>query len=574
MDIDLPTSTQRIPDRSGLRPGMEPANCRQTRLVHWCDLMRAARSFRRECIRYGASPPSSLVRAYLMARRDHALLDVIRTKGGALKLVASGYLVARIDAGGRFYPFKGFSLLRPAQAINELLLRAEQGLVMRVRQNLRDAAQAMPEKKRLALGSLVTRYANMLVRKTIKKNWVATLIDEFTLPRLDELLSFCKTHEVVDTRLMAYASREGTEGQWCRQVIEAYPLLAELVSEGKVFEGVAKGESFLKLASAQLRVPVSMLRRYRNITHLPFTRCKEELTELRLSKTAVWVKNVASMVRATVWFPPHLQPRTKSEHMEMGGIFHLFPNRRSKEDVQALFRGVKRLIDPERPLHRLVDLRDVEHSLYREVGSSIKVRRIIKHYNLTELHSLNSRWHQASRAATIAVQAGEDQVSRNPNAINWQPLIRQAKPLELETGYGGKVQLVELLNIRQLAEEGESLNHCVGSYAERCYTGNSRILSFRSIPGYKRMSTVEIVIRSDRPVPIQHRGHTNQEAPPQAEIALQAFLRQMEKNPSDFNFLWPRAVITKRDAHMQREYRNWMSRFWKEELEKKGVRAQ
>lgn len=54
----------------------------------------------------------------------------------------------------------------------------------------------------------------------------------------------------------------------------------------------------------------------------------------------------------------------------------------------------------------------------------------------------------------------------------------------------GELQVKELISARDLAEEGKSMRHCVGTYAESCRRGSSRLVSL-SREG-QRVSTIEL----------------------------------------------------------------------------------
>jgi hypothetical protein len=70
-------------------------------------------------------------------------------------------------------------------------------------------------------------------------------------------------------------------------------------------------------------------------------------------------------------------------------------------------------------------------------------------------------------------------------------------------------QLMELTNGAQLRTEGTALHHCVGSYADRCWRGTSRIWSLRVRRGDKvrHMLTIEVDLR--RRAVVQARGWGN-----------------------------------------------------------------
>jgi hypothetical protein len=70
-------------------------------------------------------------------------------------------------------------------------------------------------------------------------------------------------------------------------------------------------------------------------------------------------------------------------------------------------------------------------------------------------------------------------------------------------------QLVELTNSAQLRTEGTVLHHCVGSYADRCWRGTSRIWSLRVRRGEKLRHVLTIEVDMKRRAVIQVRGWGN-----------------------------------------------------------------
>jgi hypothetical protein len=70
-------------------------------------------------------------------------------------------------------------------------------------------------------------------------------------------------------------------------------------------------------------------------------------------------------------------------------------------------------------------------------------------------------------------------------------------------------QFVELINSEQLRFEGRALNHCVASYANRCWRGVCRIWSLRSIRGEKVRPVVTLEIDLANRTIVQARGFGN-----------------------------------------------------------------
>ena len=73
-------------------------------------------------------------------------------------------------------------------------------------------------------------------------------------------------------------------------------------------------------------------------------------------------------------------------------------------------------------------------------------------------------------------------------------------------------QMMELTNSAQLRSEGSVLHHCVGSYADRCYRGNSSIWSLRLWQGEKIHHVLTVEVDPRRRAVIQARGRANRAA--------------------------------------------------------------
>lgn len=73
-------------------------------------------------------------------------------------------------------------------------------------------------------------------------------------------------------------------------------------------------------------------------------------------------------------------------------------------------------------------------------------------------------------------------------------------------------QMTELTNSVQLRSEGTALHHCVASYADRCYRGNTSIWSLRLWQGEKVRHVLTVEIDPKRRAVIQARGRANRAA--------------------------------------------------------------
>lgn len=73
-------------------------------------------------------------------------------------------------------------------------------------------------------------------------------------------------------------------------------------------------------------------------------------------------------------------------------------------------------------------------------------------------------------------------------------------------------QMMELMNSAQLRREGAALHHCVASYADRCYRGNSSIWSLRFWQAEKIHHVLTVEVDPRRRAVIQARGRANRAA--------------------------------------------------------------
>jgi hypothetical protein len=73
-------------------------------------------------------------------------------------------------------------------------------------------------------------------------------------------------------------------------------------------------------------------------------------------------------------------------------------------------------------------------------------------------------------------------------------------------------QMMELTNSAQLRSEGAALHHCVASYSDRCYRGNSSIWSLRLWHGEKIHHVLTVEVDPRRRAVIQARGRANRAA--------------------------------------------------------------
>jgi hypothetical protein len=104
------------------------------------------------------------------------------------------------------------------------------------------------------------------------------------------------------------------------------------------------------------------------------------------------------------------------------------------------------------------------------------------------------------------------------NSHAWDWVVDQA-PL-------GRWSFIELTSGEDLFQEGETMHHCVASYAGRCASGYSAIVSVR-LDGIRRI-TVEIDPRTKKVM--QARGPFNREAQPEEQEVMWMWMKAMVKS--------------------------------------------
>lgn len=143
---------------------------------------------------------------------------------------------------------------------------------------------------------------------------------------------------------------------------------------------------------------------------------------------------------------------------------------------------------------------------------------------LKGIERVNIDWHahvNRHSAAVRAIKAQAEQVAlkRFPRSV-----VDALYPHFLKGPIAiGDVSIAPLLNAGSLAEEGDELSHCVGTYVHSASRGHSMIASLRSPAG---RSTAEIVVstsaRRPRLLVVQHQGPRNTEPPQAHDAALKA----------------------------------------------------
>ncbi|MFN8354814.1 MAG: PcfJ domain-containing protein [Spirosomataceae bacterium] len=153
----------------------------------------------------------------------------------------------------------------------------------------------------------------------------------------------------------------------------------------------------------------------------------------------------------------------------------------------------------------------VRHELHQSPTYSLKGR------TLTSLLRQSDAWHQ-----------NLSKTQRKEGLVFWTSALFE--PFELTEGKEEdelSFKVVELLSNKELADEGNAMKHCVGSYSYYCQKGKTRIVSLRKFKlgvEVERMATIEVDLSSRRIVQAKYRF--NQPISPKAMRFLQYWAGQ------------------------------------------------
>jgi hypothetical protein len=168
----------------------------------------------------------------------------------------------------------------------------------------------------------------------------------------------------------------------------------------------------------------------------------------------------------------------------------------------------------------------VEWELWRE-QSRARWLRAPESLGLFRIVEASIRWHRA-----LWVEAGLPDDDIDTQRASWPLLLPQAVTL------GKGIEAVSLGNATELAEEGQRMQHCVGSYWRHCFLGESHIISLRNSNG-DSLSTIEIRLPGNGARQcniVQHRAQRNQN-PARELLSLESYLCAKVLQLSDFKAL-------------------------------------
>lgn len=200
---------------------------------------------------------------------------------------------------------------------------------------------------------------------------------------------------------------------------------------------------------------------------------------------------------------------------------------------------------------RIRDMADMDLG-YLEVEGEEPVAPPLPDWPLRRYLALSERWHEARDELTQSMAKKDEELSQRTDYA-WKRMLPQGLVHE-PTG----VEIVELVIPEHLYQEGRELRHCVDGYSNYCYSGESRIVSFRKAG--KSLGTAEFCLKPFKNQPslrhlycAQFRGHRN------AAIAAkspegQAFAwlqRQINGRKIEVALYWPDVPMDMRPKRMQ-----------------------
>lgn len=152
-----------------------------------------------------------------------------------------------------------------------------------------------------------------------------------------------------------------------------------------------------------------------------------------------------------------------------------------------------------------------------------RVSDAMARYGILRLAALSQRWHTAlarwmERDAPAATEEDHETVPA------WPTFIDQPWPCD-------ELSVMPLANLLLLKDEGQRLQHCVGTYASQCLFLGAHIFSIRDAAGMA-LSTAELRPRNEngiwRVYKVQHRAHANGEPSAACCTALARFIDHLD----------------------------------------------
>lgn len=195
---------------------------------------------------------------------------------------------------------------------------------------------------------------------------------------------------------------------------------------------------------------------------------------------------------------------------------------------------------------RTADLRDLK--LHKLRFDSAPVSK----WTLKRLLNVSAEWHEVQARLSLELSK-DDEANPDEGDRPWISMLPGALVHE-PTG----IEIVELLLPDELGLEGKAMSHCVSGYSGNCYSGHSRIVSFRK--NGASLATAEFGLTKWLKKPTIHhlylrqlKGYRNASIPASSEVGrAHAWLKkQIASRKVVINVEWPKVPYTSRPTRMR-----------------------
>lgn len=179
-----------------------------------------------------------------------------------------------------------------------------------------------------------------------------------------------------------------------------------------------------------------------------------------------------------------------------------------------------------------------------------QVHKAMASYGILRLAALSQRWHAA--LARWMERDAPSATDENHEAMPaWPTFIDQPWPC-------GELRVVPLANLLLLKDEGQRMQHCVGTYASQCLFLGAHIFSIRDAGGIA-LSTAELRPRNENGIwrvhEVQHRAHANGEPSSACRTTLAGFIAYLDNDIPQQRYAAIEWELTKRRANSD-DYRD------------------